>query len=341
MAQPPTRKITVIEIEELYKYYGDRRAIGPLSVRIEKGEIVGLLGLNGAGKTTTLRMLACDLVPTSGTVKIGGFDVVGQPDEVRARVGYLPDRPPLYDDMSVNEYLTFAAKLRRLPAADVARRVDDVLELAELGEVRNQIIGTLSHGFKQRVGIAQAIVHRPEFVVLDEPISGLDPVQIVEMRKVVRSLRGAHTVIVSSHILTEISETCDHLLVIQDGRIRWQGTEKELSSQSGQLMSVELTVRGASAEGVSELLTTIAGVNSVESIAPAEPGEGVVSVRFSSASDVRDAVCRTLVNNELAILGLVRAQGLESMVLGLLTGGDAPADDDDHGAAPGEVSEAT
>jgi ABC-2 type transport system ATP-binding protein len=331
----------VIEIDELYKYYGDRRAIGPLSVRIDKGEIVGLLGLNGAGKTTTLRMLACDLMPTSGTVKIGGFDVVAQPNEVRARVGYLPDRPPLYEDMTVTEFLTFAARLRRLPSADVARRVEDVIETAELGGVRHQIIGTLSHGFKQRVGIAQAIVHRPEFVVLDEPISGLDPVQIVEMRKVVRNLRGAHTVIVSSHILTEISETCDRLLVIQDGRIRWQGSEKELSTQSGQAMSVEVTVRASTPARVAELIEAVPGVKSVEFIAATEPGEGVVSARVSAETDVRERICRALVEGDAAVLALARGQGLESMVLQLLAGADPTTDAVRANGAAGAETEAS
>ena len=194
----------MIEIEELYKYYGERRVVGPLSAKIEKGEIIGLLGLNGAGKTTTLRVLACDLLPTSGTVRVGGFDVVEQPHEVRGKVGYLPDRPPLYDDMTVHEYLGYAARLRRVRPNDVEKRVSDVEGMTELGDVRRQLVGTLSHGYRQRLGIAQAIVHRPDFVVLDEPIGGLDPIQIVEMRGLVRGLRGDHTVVVSSHILHEI-----------------------------------------------------------------------------------------------------------------------------------------
>ncbi|MFZ5891354.1 MAG: ABC transporter ATP-binding protein [Myxococcota bacterium] len=313
----------MIQIQELYKYYGDRRAIGPLSIEVTKGEIVGLLGLNGAGKTTTLRVLACDLMPTSGTVKVGGFDVVANPDEVRARVGYLPDRPPLYDDMAVAEYLTFTARLRRVPSGDVARRVNDVLELTELGDVRGQMIGTLSHGYRQRVGIAQAIVHRPEFVVLDEPISGLDPVQIVEMRELVQSLRGEHTVIVSSHILTEISETCDRLLVIENGRISWSGTEKQLFAELGQGMALALTVRGVSAERAQEVARSVNGVQEVEVLAPSEPGDDVVTLQLSTKSDVRDAVCRALVSADIAVLELVRRQGLESMVLKLLGGEEA------------------
>jgi ABC-2 type transport system ATP-binding protein len=312
----------VIEIQELYKYYGDRRAIGPLSIQIEEGEIVGLLGLNGAGKTTTLRVLACDLLPTSGTVKIGGFDVVAQPDEVRARVGYLPDRPPLYDDMNVEEYLAFAARLRRVPASDVARRVTDVIEQTELGQVRTQMVGTLSHGFRQRVGIAQAIVHRPKFVVLDEPISGLDPVQIVEMRGLLQSLRGEHTVIVSSHILSEISETCDRLLVINAGQIAWTGTEKQLFAERGQGMQVNVTVRGARPERVTELVRAVPGVQSAELVQASEPGETIVTTQVTADSDVRDAVCRALVKADVSVLEL-KGQGLEGMVLELLGGDEA------------------
>lgn len=315
----------MIEIQELYKYYGDRRAVGPLTTQIEKGEIIGLLGLNGAGKTTTLRVLACDLLPTSGTVKVGGYDVVAAPDEVRARVGYLPDRPPLYDEMNVGEYLAFAARLRRVAKADLKKRVDDAIEMTELGDVRRQLVGTLSHGYRQRVGIAQAIVHRPEFVVLDEPIGGLDPVQIVEMRELVRSLRGAHTVIVSSHILSEVSETCDRIFVIEEGRIAWSGTEKQLAAEFGAGMQIELTVRAPSEARVLEVLRPVPGVQSSEIVDPSEIGSGVLTLRIASDSDVREAVCRALVTADIAILQLLRRKELESMVLKLLGGDDAAA----------------
>jgi len=314
----------VIEIQELYKYYGDRRAIGPLSTRIAQGEVIGLLGLNGAGKTTTLRVLACDLLPTSGSVRVAGFDVVERPDDVRAKVGYLPDRPPLYDDMTVREYLTYAARLRNVPATNVKKRVADVEELTEIGNVANQLIGSLSHGFKQRVGIAQAIVHGPELVVLDEPISGLDPVQIMEMRELVRGLRGAHTVVVSSHILTEISETCDRILVIDDGRIAWSGTESELSATLKQGMRIALTVRaqGSSAAVTADkaraAVTSLNGVREVEVLEPAEAGEGIVTLRVAVSSDVREEVGKSLVQAGLGILELARERELESMFLELL-----------------------
>lgn len=317
----------MIEIENLYKYYGERRVVGPLSAKIQKGEIVGLLGLNGAGKTTTLRILACDLLPTSGTVRVAGLDVVERPHDVRGKVGYLPDRPPLYDDMTVDEYLGYAARLRRVPAKDVARRVSDVQGLTELGDVRGQLIGTLSHGFRQRLGIAQAIVHRPDFVVLDEPISGLDPLQIVEMRELVRGLRGEHTVVVSSHILHEISETCDRILVIQKGEILWAGSEAELATQAEKGMRVRVTVRvpGASADKAadkaSEIARGVAGVSAVDAMAAAETGEGIATLEVSSESDVRDSLSRTLVAADIGVLELLRQRDLESTFRALL--GDA------------------
>jgi len=192
----------VIETRDLYKYYGAQRAIGPVSVEINQGEIIGLLGVNGAGKTTALRILACDLLPSAGTVKVDGIDVVERPEAVRERIGYLPDVPPLYGDMRVGEYLAFAARIRGVSSEDVARRVTAVEEITAVRDRHDDPIATLSHGYQQRVGIAQAVIHEPKLVVLDEPISGLDPVQIVEMRQLVRQLGGKHTVIVSSHILS-------------------------------------------------------------------------------------------------------------------------------------------
>jgi ABC-2 type transport system ATP-binding protein len=305
----------VIEIRELYKYYGDRRAIGPLSVTIEKGEIIGLLGLNGAGKTTTLRVLACDLLPTSGTVRVEGVDVVERPDDVRAKIGYLPETPPLYIDMTVSEYLSFVARLRGVAREDVGRRVSDAIELTEIKDERDQVIGTLSHGYRQRVGIAQAIVHQPRLVVLDEPISGLDPVQIVEMRDLVKSLGGDHTVVVSSHILSEISETCDRILVIREGKIVASGTESELSAQVLRGMQIDLTVRlqgggpyRDSLGRIQTLLAEIPGVSRADEVEASEPGDQVASFRVHAASDVRDALCRTLVEKGVGVLELSRSE---------------------------------
>jgi ABC-2 type transport system ATP-binding protein len=308
----------VIEIQDLYKYYGEQRAVGPVSASIQEGEIVGLLGLNGAGKTTTLRILACDLLPTSGNVRVGGLDVVERPHEVRGKVGYLPDRPPLYDDMTVHEYLSYAARLRKVRTPLVEKRVNDVEELTELGDKRHKLIGTLSHGYRQRIGIAQAIVHQPAFVVLDEPIAGLDPVQIVEMRELVRSLRGEHTVVVSSHILHEISETCDRILVIQEGAIRWAGTENELSGQLKQGMRVRLSLRvpersGAEAIGIARGI--VEALPSVREVAERDAGEGdnaVIGLEVSADTDVREEICRALVEKRIGVLEVTRQRDLET-----------------------------
>jgi ABC-2 type transport system ATP-binding protein len=307
--------LAVIEIRDLYKYYGDRRALGPVSASIEKGEIVGLLGLNGAGKTTTLRILACDLLPTSGSVRVDGLDVVEEPHEVRKRIGYLPDTPPLYPEMSVEDYLAFAARLRGVAKSDVPDRVDEVVELTEIESERLRPIGALSHGYRQRVGIAQAIVHKPEVVVLDEPISGLDPVQIVEMRELVRSLGGERTVIVSSHILNEIHETCDRILVIGDGEIIASGTEKELSARlgAGMRLSVTLELGSASRERARQVLEGIDGVSEVED---AESGNDAFLVRASR--DVRAELSKAVVSAGFGLLELGRGEReLESVFLEL------------------------
>ncbi len=320
----------MIEIRELYKYYGDRRAVGPLSASIEKGEIIGLLGLNGAGKTTTLRILACDLLPTSGSVRVGGLDVVESPHEVRKRIGYLPDTPPVYPEMTVEEYLSFAARLRGVSGAEVERRVDETLELTETGSERDRPIGALSHGYRQRVGIAQAIVHKPELVVLDEPISGLDPVQIVEMRDLVRSLGGEHTVVVSSHILSEIHETCDRILVIRDGEIVASGTEKQLSDSllSGMRLSLLLRVGKDGHARAGELIAGVAGVTHVELSADAgsAPGGELAAFRVQLAGDTRDELSRAIVNGGFGLLEVTRGEReLESVFLELAKSLDEPA----------------
>jgi ABC-2 type transport system ATP-binding protein len=337
----------VIEIQELYKYYGDQRAVGPLTTSIARGEIIGLLGLNGAGKTTTLRVLACDLLPTSGSVKVGGIDVVERPEDVKAKVGYLPDRPPLYEDMSVSDYLAFAARLRGVPSLKTAKLVAEAIELTELGEVSKKVIGALSHGYKQRVGIAQAIVHAPDFVVLDEPISGLDPVQIVEMRELVKNLKGDHTVVLSSHILSEISETCDRIMVIKAGKIEWSGTESELSLEMRQGSRIAVTVRvpNTSEEGAQskalEIAQKVPGVSAAEGVPARESGPGIASITVRGEGDLRDELCRALVQANLGVISLGREQELESMFLELLgeSGEGAPVRRKKKRRKEGEVAE--
>jgi ABC-2 type transport system ATP-binding protein len=318
----------VIEIQELCKYYGQSRAVGPLSASIEKGEVVGLLGLNGAGKTTTLRILACDLLPSSGTVKVAGLDVVERPEEVRRRIGYLPDVPPLYDEMRVGEYLQFALELRGKPASEGRRRVPAVAERLGLSQVLGEPLFTLSHGFRQRVGIAQAVVHDPELVVLDEPISGLDPVQIVEMRQLVRQLGENHTVIVSSHILSEISETCDRLLVLRDGVVVASGTEEQLSQNLLEGIGVELTVRAESGDlsRILSIIRAIPGVTNAGAISALERGAKVQSFQIQAKRDVREQVGASLLQAGFPLLTLAKTESeLEDVFIKLAGGQDRPA----------------
>jgi ABC-2 type transport system ATP-binding protein len=313
----------VIEIENLYKYYGERRALGPVSTSIEDGEIIGLLGLNGAGKTTALRILACDLLPSGGSVRVDGIDVVERPEAVRERIGYLPDTPPLYNEMRVGEFLGFAARLRGVPGADVAKRIKEASDATSLGGVIDDPISSLSHGYRQRVGIAQAIIHQPRLVVLDEPISGLDPVQIVDMRKTVRSLGGKHTVLVSSHILSEISETCDRILVIKDGEIVASGTEAELLAQTleGVRLRVTLRVPGAGAGAADRgraLIEGLPGISEISKVTPAEPGDDLASFVVEASDDIREALVQKLVSSGAHLLEMSRHEReLESVFLRL------------------------
>lgn len=258
----------MIKVTNLSKFYGAKRALGPVSFEIADGETVGFLGRNGAGKTTALRVLACDLRPSSGTISIGGVDAVADPHEVRKRIGFLPENPPLYADMTVIDYLRFAAELRGMKKADHVRRIPEVLDLTHLGEVAGDPINTLSHGFRQRVGVAQAIVHQPRLLILDEPTRGLDPVQIVEMRAMINSLKLKHTVLISSHILTEISQTCDRLLVLGDGEILKSGTEETLT-QDLDVRHVVVAVKRAAGDelfggNVAERLGKVEGVTRVD-----------------------------------------------------------------------------
>ncbi len=310
----------MIRVQGLTKYYGERAAISDLNFSIERGEVIGFLGLNGAGKSTTLRVLGCVLLPTSGKVEIDGFDVVRNPHEIRKRIGFLPDTPPLYDEMTVEQYLTFVAELRGVAGSDVRRRVKEASERTAVLDMLDAPISSLSHGYRQRVGVAQAIVHGPDLLILDEPTSGLDPVQIVEMRQLIRSLRGQHTVLLSSHNLPEISQTCDRLLIIQEGKIVEQGSEDSIAQKlGGSTGGIDLDVVGASAAAVAAL-GKVAGVIAV--VVRAE-GSGVAHLRVDAANDLRPELVKALVAANVGLLRLDRAAGgdLESIFLKLTNSG--------------------
>jgi ABC-2 type transport system ATP-binding protein len=249
----------MISARHLSKSYGAFAAVRDLDFTIAAGECVGFLGLNGAGKSTTLRMLAGVLEPSSGTLSIEGLDAVDDALAIRRRVGYLPERPPLYDEMGVTAFLRFAAALRDVPAAKRDAAVADVVRRCALTEVADAAIGTLSHWFRQRVGIAQAIVHGPALLILDEPTQGLDPVQIAEMRQLIAGLRGDHTILLSTHILSEIEATCDRILVLDEGRIALIGTEAELVAQAGTAVVAVFDLRGDAA-AVAAAIAHVSGV---------------------------------------------------------------------------------
>ncbi len=283
----------MIEANQLSKYFGERAAIRDLTFAIASGEVVGLLGLNGAGKTTTLRVLSCLLLPTAGTVRVDGIEVTEDPYAVRRKIGFLPDLPPLYPEMTVGGYLGFAARLRQVPSREVPARVAEAEDKTALRDMHREVIGELSHGYRQRVGLAQAIVHKPALLILDEPAAGLDPAQIVEMRHLLRGLRGEHTVLISSHFLTEISQTCDRLLVIHDGELVGQGTEAELASSMGQGgRTIEVEVRGQPAD-IAARLAALPGVTRAQI---RSPGEATTVWTISASADIRAEVARLLVS---------------------------------------------
>ena len=345
----------MIRASNLSKFYGGKRALGPVTFEIKDGETVGFLGLNGAGKTTALRILACDLRPSAGTIEVGGVDAVAEPHEVRKRIGFLPENPPLYADMSVGEYLTYAGELRGMSRAQIKKRMPDVLDVTDLGDVSTDSIGTLSHGYRQRVGVAQAIIHEPKFLILDEPTRGLDPVQIVEMRNLIHDLKLKHTVLISSHILTEISQTCDRLLVLGRGKILGVGSEGELSAHEGEIRRISVTIRpprragdpyrgpeaaaGAAAgttddakdeaaakpedprAEIAKVLTAVDGVKSVGD--PYEQGGGLLFA-LETTKDCRAEVSRAVVEAKLDLIKLDYARSeLENTFIRLVGGTDA------------------
>jgi ABC-2 type transport system ATP-binding protein len=311
----------MIEVKGLTKYYGEHAAIHDLNFAITSGEVIGFLGLNGAGKTTTLKVLGCVLLPTAGEVTVDGIDIARDPHEVRRRIGFLPDTPPLYGEMTVGRFLTFAAELRGVAGTAAARAVAEAEEKTATREVHDQLISSLSHGYRQRVGVAQALVHKPKLLILDEPTSGLDPVQIVEMRATIRALQGEHTILLSSHILSEISQTCDRLLVIQHGEIVAQGTEQELATQLGGGGTIEVEVAGPSARAI-EAARTVTGIGECSVI---RETDGVALLSLQGAPDLRPKVARALVGNGIDLLRIDKgAARLESIFLQLTKRPETP-----------------
>jgi ABC-2 type transport system ATP-binding protein len=286
-----------------------------VSFSIESGEIIGLLGLNGAGKSTILKILASFLLPSSGTAKVAGFSVEEDPDAVRRVIGFLPDEPPLYNEMTVWSYLKFVARMKDVSSGQVLEFVNRAMQQTNLIDEKNTLIGELSHGFRQRVGIAAAIVHHPKVLILDEPINGLDPVQIVEMRDLIRNLGRAYTVILSSHILSEITQTCDRILIIDQGFLVAKGSQEELlGGKQGQMM-VTCVVQSMN-DQVRALLKSHPQVqNFTESSLP----NGITALRVDAKADIRAEIAFMIVNARVPLLEMTKeSDGLERVFMGLV-----------------------
>ena len=308
----------MIEVESLTKRYGRATAVDGISFRVEKGEILGFLGPNGAGKTTTMRILTCYLPPTGGTARVGGYDVFSQPMEVRRRVGYLPETPPLYPDMEVGEYLTFCAKIKGVAPKERKPRVGDAIEKCRVGDVRSTLIGKLSKGYRQRVGLAQAILHNPDVLILDEPTAGLDPKQIIETRELIRGLGGEHTVVLSTHILPEVSMTCGRVVIINKGRVVAEDSPENLTRRLTGAGTLRLEVRGEE-PAVLEAVRGVPGVLAAR-VRGGHDGAVVLDVEAEAGTDVRSEVAQAVVTGGHGLLGLEQhGMSLEEIFLHLTT----------------------
>src|SRR5437870_11404063 len=257
----------MIKVSELTKRYARTTAVDHISFEVEKGQIVGFLGPNGAGKTTTMRMLTCFLPPTSGAASVAGFDVLEQPMEVKKRIGYLPEMPPLYHEMRATEYLMFVGKLEGLSGTDLRQRVDTACERCAITDMKDKLLGKLSKGYRQRVGLAQAILHNPDVLILDEPTAGLDPKQINETRDLIKSLAGDHTIILSTHILPEVEQTCEKVIIINRGKLVATDSVNNLQSRArgAELVLVEVGGRNGALDfaSVQHRLEQVAGIGRV------------------------------------------------------------------------------
>src|SRR5215510_7163880 len=296
----------MIKVENLTKRYAGQTAIQDLNFEVSRGEIMGFLGPNGAGKTTTMRILAGFMPPTSGRANIAGFDVFQQSLEARSRLGYMPENVPLYNDMRVNEYLEYRAKLKGVPHRRIDERVGDVKELCGLKEVEKKLIGALSKGYRQRVGLADALVHEPDLLILDEPTSGLDPNQIRQVRELIRNLGRQHTILLSTHILPEVEMTCSRVIIINKGRIEACDTPENLLGKIRQAGGVELEARVGNDDGAEEL-KKIPGVRDV--VTSGEEDWRTFSLRVESGADVREEVFRLAVDRHWTVRELSQRRG--------------------------------
>src|SRR5579872_2721209 len=319
----------MIKVNELTKKYARTTAVDHISFEVAKGQIVGFLGPNGAGKTTTMRMLTCFLPPSAGSATVAGFDVLEQPMEVKKRIGYLPETPPLYPEMDAEEYLGFVGKLKGLRGADLAQRVSYVCDRCAIADVKKKLLGKLSKGYRQRVGLAQAIIHNPDVLILDEPTAGLDPKQINETRDLIKSLAGDHTIILSTHILPEVSQTCEQVIIINKGKVVATDSVSNLQgrARSGESVLLEIGARHGSVDpvAVQRKLEQVAGVTRVVAKADGQR-HAVFEVEGQKGRSLRGDLARSVVESGWDLNELRAASmSLEEIFL-QLTGEEAPAE---------------
>jgi ABC-2 type transport system ATP-binding protein len=319
----------MITVKGLTKRYAHNTAVNDISFEVQKGQIVGFLGPNGAGKTTTMRMLTCFLTPSAGTATVAGFDILEQPFEVKKRIGYLPETPPVYPEMRIAEYLTFVGRLKGLTGSDLRSRVDYSCERCAIADVKDKIIGKLSKGYRQRVGLAQAIIHNPDVLILDEPTAGLDPKQINETRDLIKSLAGDHTIILSTHILPEVSQTCEQVIIINKGKVVATDSVSNLQgrARSGESVLLEIGGRNGSVDPVA-VQRTLEKVSGVTRVVFKEDGQrrAVFEVEGQKGRSLRGDLARAVVESGWDLNELRAASmSLEEIFL-QLTGAEAPAE---------------
>jgi ABC-2 type transport system ATP-binding protein len=330
----------LIEIKQLTKRYGERIALNGLDVKLMNGKIYGLLGPNGAGKSTTMNMMTGCLKPTSGSVRINGFDIVEQPLEAKRFIGYLPEQPPLYPDMTPEEYLTFVAEVKGVAPERVMRQVNEVMEMTNITDRKDTLIRHLSKGYGQRVGIAQAMLGNPDIIILDEPTVGLDPKQIIEIRDLIRMLGQSRTVILSSHILAEISAVCDRVLIISHGKLVADDTIEHLENSVQNANRLRLSVRG-NAEAISEVLSGIEGILDCKQLSE-EDGVISLSLNVSKERDLRDDIFFAMAEHRIPVLTMdVEELDLEDIFLTLTDGeqSEEAEEESDDDSDPSEENE--
>ena len=307
----------MIEVTNLTKKYGDHIAVDHLSFRVEKGQIYGFLGPNGAGKSTTMNIITGYLAATEGTVTIDGKDIQKDPEEAKRAIGYLPELPPLYVDMTVREYLDFVAELKKVPKKERKQQIDEVMEMTQITDMQQRLIRNLSKGYRQRVGLAQAILGYPEVIILDEPTVGLDPKQIIEIRDLIRKLGENHTVILSSHILSEVSAVCDHIMIIAHGKLVASDSPENLQKLMSGSMELNLEVKG-SAAAVKSALQEISQIDRIEENTEASKNVAKMKVISKENADIREQVFYALADAKLPILEMTHAEkSLEDIFLEL------------------------